>query len=100
MFEWLFEWLEQKKEELKMANALREAKVTDRPKKIKELKTSWSWYNYGKPGNWNHQWGFNFEWDGRKHSYTHTYMGWTNHSETHRRENCDDPAYCLWHGSL
>lgn len=45
-------------------------------------------------------WGFGFNWDGRKIFYFHDLRGWHNHSEKHRRENCNDPAYCPWHGAL
>ena len=45
-------------------------------------------------------WGFGFSADGRRFFYFHDYMGWHDLSEGHRRDKCDDPAYCLWHGSL
>lgn len=45
-------------------------------------------------------WGIGFNQGGRRHFYFHDYMGWHNLSELHRRGNCDDPAYCPWHGSL
>ena len=45
-------------------------------------------------------WGFGFMMDGRRFFYFHDYMGWHDLSEGHRRDKCDDPAYCPWHGSL
>lgn len=45
-------------------------------------------------------WGIQWEADTRRFFYFYDYMGWHNLSETHRRDQCDDPAYCLWHGSL
>jgi hypothetical protein len=43
--------------------------------------------------------GLKFNWDGRRMFFFYDYE-WHNLSETHRSENCDDPAYCQWHGSL
>jgi hypothetical protein len=45
-------------------------------------------------------WGIGFHHGGRRHFYFHEYMGWHDLSEGHRRNKCDDPAYCPWHGSL
>ncbi len=45
-------------------------------------------------------WGFGFSAGGRRFFYFHDYMGWHDLSEGHRRDKCDDPAYCPWHGSL
>lgn len=44
--------------------------------------------------------GVSWEADGRYFFYFHDYMGWHNLSEGHRSDQCDDPAYCPWHGSL
>lgn len=45
-------------------------------------------------------WGFGWNYDGRRMFFFHSYMGWKNLSEMHNSRHCDDSAYCPWHGSL
>jgi len=44
--------------------------------------------------------GLKWTWDTRDMFLYRDYMGWHNLSEMHRRDQCDDPAYCPWHGNL
>lgn len=47
--------------------------------------------------------GITIEWDanGLHHCHFHDAIyGWSNLSQTHTKEDCTDPAYCQWHGSL
>jgi len=55
---------------------------------------------HAQDGLFGPHWGIGFQHGGRRHFYFHDYMGWHNLSELHRRDNCDDSAYCPWHGSL
>jgi len=59
-----------------------------------------SWSIHNQSGLFGPHWGIGFHLGGRRHFYFHDYMGWHNLSELHRRDDCDDAAYCLWHGSL
>lgn len=46
-------------------------------------------------------WGFGYIYEGRRMFFYHgQYSGWSNLSEGHRSECCDNPAYCPWHGAL
>lgn len=62
--------------------------------------TDISWYTQEDTALSCTDYGFKFKADTRKFFFFHDYMGWHNLSERHRKEQCDDPAYCLWHGSL
>lgn len=74
-------------------------KLTWSPEKDK-MSTLKSFSIHTQDGLFGPHWGFGFQHGGRRHFYFHDYMGWHNLSELHRRDKCDDHAYCPWHGSL
>lgn len=46
-------------------------------------------------------WGFGWIQDGQKMLFFRGRYGpWVNLSEDHCSSNCQDPAYCPWHGML
>jgi hypothetical protein len=55
---------------------------------------------HSQSGLFGPHWGIGFHLGGRRHFYFHDYMGWHNLSEMHRSDECNDSAYCLWHGNL
>ena len=70
------------------------------PLRFDHTKKGFAFHLHEQSSTIGFDWGFGFNAWGRKFFFFHSYMGWSNLSEKHHRDNCDDHAYCLWHGSL
>jgi len=62
---------------------------------LKTFRISWQSCDYCVFGDPNIQW----TWDTRRMHFFH-HLWWSNLSESHRADQCNDAAYCQWHGSL